>query len=321
MNEKILEALDFVDERFVAGLEDAAPSRAPRLRRMAVLAVAAALLFTVSAAAAGWFDLSAWFSRRWQEQTGQPMAGAQTALLADLSRELDMTAVDGGLRVTAEEITVGQNGVTVLLSARLEEGCLDGQKFYAFDPLWSEVKMEPEDRVCGFGFDFVGFDAATGTAYIAFEYDGFSQTEAVDRVMQLSLYDLVYCTESEAPLETAVDGVWTFTIPVSLPEEPLLLLGDAVVTAEGDGGETPLRLRDLQLSGTGLRFWHDVEQNYSLPLPELIFFDGSALRCYSGSGSRNEEKQRFEQIYGWSAPLDPAEVTAIRFGDDVISIP
>lgn len=323
MSEKLLDALDFVEERFLAELERTAPARRRhRPGRWVLLAAVLVCLFTVTAAAAaGLFGLEGWFDRCWEEETGRGLSEAQTEILADLSQSLDLTAVDNGLRVTAEEITVGQNGVTMLLSARLEEGSLDEQKFYAFDPLWSEVKMEPEDRVCGFGFDFVGFDAATATAYIAFEYDGFSETDTMDRVMQLTLYDLIYCTESEAPVETAVDGVWTFTIPVTMPEEPVLLLGDAVVTAEGDREEEQtLRLRDLQLSSTGLRFWHDVEQNYYLPLPELILSDGSALRCFSGSGSRNEERQRFEQSYGWSAPLDLADVTAIRFGEEIIPV-
>lgn len=325
MSEKILEALDYVDERFLADLEKGGRLRRRRPRRMGLLAAAAALagLFTVTAAAAGLFGLEGWFSLRWREQTGRTMTTEQADALADITEALDMTVVDNGLRVTAEEVTVGYNGVTVLFSARLEEGELEEEFYYSFDPLMLGVLMEPRDTVYSYGFDFAGFDEAGSTAYIVFEYSGFSQENLkTGHNLHLTLCDLVYCTDSNAPIEMAVEGIWEFSIPLTTPEEPLLVLGDAEVSAKNDQGEAlTLRLRDLQLSSTVLRFWHDVEQNYNLPLPELIFSDGSALRCFTGGGSRNEEKQRFEQAYEWAAPIDLDQATAIRFGEDIIPIP
>lgn len=321
MNEKILEALDFVDERFVAEVEDMTPSWVCRLRRMAVLAAAAALLFTVTAAAAGWFDLSAWFSRRWQEQTGQPMTGAQTALLADLSQELDMTAVDGGLRVTAEEVTVGRNDVAVLFRVQMEEGALEPCMWYGFDPVWSMVDMEPGDKASGHGFDFVGFDEAEGAAYIVFEYTGISdQALSAGRHLHLELKNLIFCTDNVSPTQTAVEGSWVFDIALEA-REAILSLGDFdVEVLDADGVIRSVRLRDLELSGTGLHYWRDTQREEGLPLPWLLLSDGTELRAASGGSYRTEE-ERFLESWSWTAPVELESICGIRIGQTKILLP
>ncbi len=148
MSEKLLDALDFVEERFLAELERTAPARRRhRTGRWVLLAAVLVCLFTVTAAAAaGLFGLEGWFDRRWEEETGRGLSEAQTEILADLSQSLDLTAVDNGLRVTAEEVTVGRNDVAVLFRVQMEEGELEPCMWYGFDPVWSMVDMEPGDK-------------------------------------------------------------------------------------------------------------------------------------------------------------------------------
>lgn len=204
----------------------------------------------------------------------------------------------------------------------MEEGKLREDLLYSFDPMLVEAAMEPIDSVYSYGFDFAGFDEGEGVAYIVFEYSGFDEEKLQSgRYLHLSLYDLVSCTKSNAPLETVVEGRWEFSLPLTTPAEPTLVLGDAEVTATDDQGDTlTLRLRNLRLSSTALRLWYDVEQNYNLPLAELIFSDGSALRCLTASGHRDEAEQRFEMAYEWAAPVELDQVTAIRFGADIIPV-
>lgn len=319
-----LESLHFTDEqkRQIAA-RAAEGAKRPRRRSWGGMALAAAcmtllLAGTAVAAAGGPATLADWVSSQWQESIGAPLTQEHQAVLDALTQPVGVSDTDNGVTVTLDSVTVGDSCLWLLLKA---EGDLEDEEnayLYHFGDVEMNFDFSPDtvDTPGGYSWDY-GYTGvgADGRLTLLMRYTitlGREDSLAGGYEAVLELGDLLYSDE------TRLRGQWSLPFTMEQVEQEAVMLERAVVPAwdhETGGESSEVELRDIRVTGTGVRF--SQERVTAMRYPEmtgLVMEDGT-LVTYGGGGSRSLDEDTWISDYYWDIPVDFDQAVALRFGD------
>lgn len=297
-----------------------------------IAALLSVFLMGAGVAAVIWGDsIQSWFGHYWQSITGQEVSAGQAALIDHLSQEIGVSQTIGDVTVTVDSETVGDDSFFLLL--RIEGLTLSAQKSYGFNEMDIKVSPDPLEELGGmssFGYTTHGIDG-DGSAILILEYDYVTKEGYVEDTRPLEIEiifrDLMQSPQTEWE-KTLQSGEWTYQFTIDRSNPPLTIsVPDATVNAidltkRDEYTTVPVRLYDMEITNTGLRFKYDY-QNGSYDIPahiDAILESGISIGVGSGSGHPLEENGLLFCSYKWMVPIDLAEVTAINFNGIIISI-
>ena len=280
--------------------------------RMLLIATIVGLVLAGTALAAAAPGIRQWFSQQWTQETGRPIRTDQLGLIDQLSDAVGISAEFGGITVTVDSVTRGENVIWFLLeidgdlpsreeletslreTAELSEnslsadspvGCLFENVELAFDP----AVLAPQSGY-SYGMEQAGV-RADGSIMLLIEYRPFdgkcSFLEATAVTMELS--DLEMGITSCGSTVSVAEGPWklTFALPAIDPP-PSLTTGSgqapgvvplnrnlsygASLAMDPPGRET-MAFQDIHVTPTGFTiFWSDPEQTTRLFPPPGLWY-------------------------------------------------
>ena len=186
MNEKILNALDKVDERFiiasspenikamknvVSGL-DCQRKKLSKRKVWLVAVLAAAFVFVGAGVVAVVYgdSIQSWFGYYFGIITGHEMSEEQKGIIDHLSQDINQSQTVGETTVTVDSVTVGDDNFYLLL--RIEGNKFSDRHHYIFDTNILEVSPDPVEGDGGlgsYGIQFHGIDG-DGAALMLMDY-------------------------------------------------------------------------------------------------------------------------------------------------------
>lgn len=310
-------------------------SRVHGKRKLAVIlltAVMAVLLISCGVAAAVYGEnIQAWFGYYWEEITGQDMEEGQTAVISRLSQEIGVSATDGDLTVTVDSATGSENIFYILLRV---EGYRFAQRYrYGFETRNLEVDPEalPDTvSVSSYGVQYLGVDeTGAGLFLIDFDYgttDG-EPGELGDLPMTLTLRNLTRRKEHEdlRKRKIAAEGEWrlSFTLDRSRLPEKVLLPDTEVGGMDPETGErTTVKLTDIVVSNTGIRFTYDSKNGTAEPFGGITVSlkNGSRIENGQGTGTVEADLTTRNYVWHWSIPLNIADISSVTIGGTEIKM-
>ena len=112
-------------------------------------------------------------------------------------------------------------------------------------------------------------------------------------------------------------------------QSPAITLASAQVSVYGTGWEDvpetegeervpeTITVTDIRLTATGVSFY--APDPVDMSTAAALLADGTEVRDSGGGGGRTEDG-RWYAVYDWPAPLNLAEVTALRIGETVLPL-
>lgn len=295
-----------------------------------VAAVLAAVLATSALAVAASPTLRDWFARQWGERTGGEISEGQAVVIESLTQEVGQSAADNGVTVTVDSITVGSDSLWALLE--VEGWDFDRDAQYTFDGVRVDIAPDPSEGEIGGG----GYSARSigltedGKCRMLLEYTSTISTgnQLTDGgyTLEIALRDLSRFQSGTGENEILCPGTWSFSIPLTVEslsatvtmEGPVTVAGELL---EGDADEwahKEVTLREITLTATGLSFLADSDGVGDL-WATAILSDGTEVRSTGSGGSRRSDDTWYCS-HQWPAPIDVADVAALRIGDTEIPL-
>lgn len=283
-----------------------------QIPRMLLIAAIVVLVLAGTALAAAVPGIRQWFSQQWTEQTGRPIHTDQLGLIDQLSDAVGASAQSGGITVTVDSVTRGEDVIWFLLkigggipsreeletslretaefpegslSADAPAGCLFGNVELTFDP----AVLDPGSGYCC-SMEQAGV-RADGSLMLLMEYRPFdgkrSLLEAAGVTMELSGLEMGI-TSCDTAVSVA-EGPWNlmFSLPAIDPP-PSLTTGSGQVPGVvplnrnvsygasldmDPPGREMMAFQDIQVTPTGFTIlWSDPEQTTRLFPPPGLWY-------------------------------------------------
>ncbi len=319
-HETLSDALTGVNDRFLLEAVDYRRS-APRLRKLGVVVLAAALSLLLMGAAIWHENIQNTLASYWQVITGQTVTENHAQLLSTLTQEIHQSKTVNGITVTVDSATVGEDCFFLLLHV---EGLEHGQKYrYQFDDIHMDVTPDPAQDV----------PSTKGIGLIHKQrYDDGSFSVLLDYVVadtlepsgdttplhvELTLENLMPIPDT---IDDTVEGIWEFSFDLERSQPvPKVTVPELVLAPEG--ASRAIRLTNLVLTNTEMRFQVPTPDGFEPQLKiDAILRDGSTLwtNCYYVPTRDNTS------LYAtciWHVPIDPEEVAALNINGFEIPIP
>lgn len=304
-------------------------------RKLVVILLAAAMaliLVSCSVAAAIYGDnIQAWFSCYWEEITGSDMAEGQTAVINKLSQEIGVSATDGNLTITVDSATGSENIFYILI--RVSGHQFTQRHNYGFDTksLTADPNALPDTlRVSSFGIRYLGVDAeGNGLFLIDYNYvtsDGMAY-DLNELPMTLNLENMTQRNLHGSHTQDIIieEGQWSlsFTLDRSQVPEKLSLPNAEVGGMNQETGErVSVKLTDIVLSNTGIRYTYDSQHGTIEPFGEItvLLKNGSQIEDGQGTGTVEEDLTTRNYIWHWSIPLNIDDIASIIISGTELSI-
>jgi len=330
---KFSDALDELDSRYVEeALSYHGGSNGARRLRCFPAALAAAILALLLMGAGVIVviyggSIQSWFEHQWEIMTGEQMSDSQSAVIDHLSQEIGMSQTAGGLTVTVDSATIGYDNFFLLLRV---EGLKFSRRYgYAFENVMIEVEPDPIQEGGGMrscGIQCHGLDG-DGAALFLVEHSYTSEigNERDTRPLEITL-TLKNFKDGLHTEKLLTEGEWNFRFSVDRSKPvKVIQLPDTEVTARNreTEGLTPVMIRNIELTNTGLAFQYDYVKS-GLSLEEdvtAVLSSGERIDAKSGSGVVMEDGTTLNCAYQWPMPLDIADVSYIEIGEGKISVP
>lgn len=295
-------------------------------RVAAVVAAAAVLSITAMAAAFGGGILD-WFGREWDSWTGQSLGESQAETIQRLTQPVGESVTDGNITVTVDSITVGTDNLWALLKVSGME--FSNREEYGFADVSVEITPDPADLsanvgVVSYGTQLMGVDE-NGDLNLILEYFATLPTDAQLSVggctLELTLTGLTEGEYGGEKPETAAEGTWRFSIPLTVESRaPVVTIEKAEVPswspATDEYSSEPVTLTDIRISDTGIRFRASGEFISDV---SAVLKDGTEVRN-SGGGGGVDEDGTYTFSYTWVVPVNVEDIAALRFGETEIPV-
>lgn len=303
------------------------PTKVRRTRRPLRPILVAALLLCVLVGSAFAVALNGnllpYFADQWQNLTGTALSEDQNQLITGLTTEIGDRVVAGEDAMTLESVIVGENAVWVL--ARLEAPDAAFSPDARYDVFGFDGQITPAAASSGYGFSVQSTTVnADGSLSMLMLFNAALPSETAlnsgDYRLELDFESVV--DNSGTPHTTVAEGPWHFSIPLDSaePEQSRTLqnlLVPAQIETAGSSESVTVELTDLVVSSTGLRFSY-VGENTAMRSISAVLRDGTVVPAAVGlAGMQGSE---WNAAYQWKLPLNPNEITALRFGGTIIPI-
>lgn len=283
-----------------------------QIPRILLIAAIVVLVLAGTALAAAAPGIRQWFSRQWTQETGRPIHTDQLGLIDQLSDAVGVGAKSGGVTVTVDSVTRGENVIWFLLEI---DGDLPSRE--ELETILGEAAVSPEDASdalpgCLFETVELTFDPAVsgprsgyslgieqagaradGSVMLLMEYRPFggkySLLEATTVTMELS--DLEMGITSSDATTAVAEGPWelTFSLPaIELPPSQTMSTGSGqapgvvplnrnVSYGKSLAMDPPARetmaFQNIQVTSAGFTIlWSDPEQTTRLFPPPGLWY-------------------------------------------------
>ena len=334
MNRKdLFNAVNEIDDDVLERSERATISNVVPIRRRWPVALIAAILclFLMGAGVVAVIygdSIQNWFGHYFELVTGQNMSEGQTALIDHLSQDISQSKTIGETTVTVDSVTVGDDSFYLLL--RVEGVELSNRYSYSFDGVTLEVFPDPLEEVDGIGshgIQYQGMDG-DGAALLLMDYsyatqEGF-ELDTTPLEVHLILENFMRSPQSDNR-KMITEGVWEFNFTIDRSQPPATIaLPDTEVMAMNLElrEETPIILKNIELTNTGIRFQYDYQEGtYSMEAHlEVVLKNGATIGYSGGSGTPLGDGTTLNCSYQWMIPVNLDEVQAIRIGSVEIPV-
>lgn len=331
-NELLLEAVGGVDLALVEEAREVAWSRRRTGRRALTLALAAALVFALSATAYGYFGGADWFKSWFADRSGS-LTASQEAYIDANAADIGQSVTVNGWTVTVRSVLADQYDFCILLridppagtkldadsGAELRDlsiGRTDGADKGAVSGLTGGVVWSEEDG----GLTCVWTQGITARPGSDFSYlDGAERTVRLERL--------------HSGPDAVIEGPWEFTLtlPTSggeaaeLAPEPVPCQGERLIVRAGEGYErqsldmTVISLR-LTALGAVAKVEYDPdtrEKGALLTLPvTVVLTDGTEIKASDLGGAYEDSQAEFR--YQFPSPVVLSEVDHVQLPGGVM---
>lgn len=338
-SDMLLTALGEIGEDLVAEAREggAARKRSPRRYAKLLVAAAAAILVmaTIAIAATTGPDdpVAAWFDGRLQSLSGGTMSSAQVALVDELTQELGVSVTNAGYTVTAETVTVGREGLTLLFSISPVEGSLDPLLKYNISLRDTETMLDGqvvEGSHMG-NTKFYRLDEEENKAYVIMDYAGDIPEEAAmaDRFeLDIQVEQLTISSEDFQKDGTYVNGNWDMTIPLKVNAWPETIeLPDTTVRMWSIRYlfflPAKAEVYDISLSETDMNYTYSsknkrLQDGGLISFAQVVLKDGTVIPSDRGGSHRQGDTNTCTNE--WVVPVDLSEVAYVQFGQTKIPV-
>lgn len=294
---------------------------------MTAAVVLAALLGCAAVTAVYGGSIQGFFSHYWKAVYDRPMSDGQAAVIDHLTQDISQSQTVGGVTVTVDSATVGDDTFFLLLR-------VEGQKFskrysYAFDEMSMTFSPDPVSEggggLGGFGFQYQGLDG-DGSLLMMLDMNYAAAEVFVPDTSPLSVeLTLTDLTQGNGRGTVLSEGVWSFTFSLDRSQIPApIQIGDAdALLYDFDKEEhISVPVHHLEVTNTGVRFQLPYRPGRAAELrPTVILKDGTEVHHGGGAGTATEDDEAVSYSFHWSVPVDLDEVSAIRLGLNSIEIP
>lgn len=310
--------------------------KTPKRRRIlsaALVAAALVLVLTGTTLAASGFvpgSMKDWFIQRWAETSGgEGISAEQVALFDQLTQQVGVSDTCNGITVTLDSITCGDSAIWLLVKVSGDLDPVQGEDGITYyfkkpDVLFSEDPDSEHDTPGGYGIEYsFSGTAEDGVLTMLMHYTiNLTGTDSLldGYEAELHLGDLMYRDS------VAWEGEWVLPFTLEPSEQAVLTLESAVVPAHDheNGYEAGVtELRNIRVSGTGIRYTRAAEQQMMYPdLAGVVLEDGTEVPGDGGGERWTGEVYTGEWASNtyWKLPVDLSRVVGVRFGDTVIPL-
>ncbi len=270
----------------------------------------------------------AWHAAAWERRTAQAaLPEEQEQIVESLTVPVGVSAVEDGVTVTVDSVTVGDNTLWTLVKVdgaaafdTAEER--HGRLFQSVEIAFFSPEGAPLKTVeRGYGADFAGAD---GQGHLATMLRVFA--EFLDPAVTLRegcTVEMTFWGISDG--ETVFEGgPWTVRFSLAPMEQmpPVRTAARAEVLADEEAGErVPVTIRDVRVTAEEVRLV--VEGPSARATPDgLVMADGTEVRLegFATGRSAREDGADTEWTFYWSMPVDLNQAEALRFGDTLVPL-
>jgi len=267
-----------------------------------------------------------WFGHYWEFLTGHEMSVAHSSLIDHLSQHIGISQTIDDITVTVDSATVGDDSFFLLVKTSGIK--LSDRYGYSFDKMYIDISPDPWGDNAGmgsFGADFHGVDHnGEGLFLFSHEYttNGDIITDPLDITLSLGNISMFKSGNNEVVAE----GPWEFTFTINPNTlDDIITLPDTEVMAFDhtidEYTEIPVTISNIEINCTSLRFSYN-HKGGTLTVDSHIYAilnDGQEISISGGSGTVDGDI--LNNVYRWIIPIEPDELSAIKVGNTVLSVP
>ncbi len=332
-NELLLEAVGGVDLALVEEAREVAWSRRRTGRRALTLALAAALVFALSATAYGYFGGADWFKSWFADKSGG-LTASQAAYIDANAADIGQSVTVNGWTVTVRSALADQYDFCILLRIDPPAGTkldADGGVIDMRDLSIGRADGADKGAASGHTAAVIWSEEGGGLTCVwtqgitARQGSNFSFLDGAERTVRLE--------RLRVGPDTVVEGPWEFTLtlPTSggeaaeLAPEPVPCQGERLVVREGEGYERQsldMTVTSFQLTALGavakVEYDPDTrEKGAMLTLPvTVVLADGTEIKTTDLGGAYGDSQAEFR--YQFPSPVVLSEVDHVQLPGGVM---
>lgn len=319
--------------------------RMTRPVKLALIAAAVVVLLTGTVLAIHYTRITEFMEQHWNETGSTEMTAEQKDFVESRSAAIGESITDGGITVTVDSVTCTSNTVYYLYTVEVGGA-------YALENL-SNVNLDETVCVVSEEYGKIRFTSGGGstleqsgnlfTCEAMYHFEEVPEgTSLADGTFTMQLRfdsgELYYTGDLEHPV--SFDGTWDFEIP--LPESGTVAAITASDTVLDFGSGVTLSLSNIIVTDSGCTFTAAANQTRYLITayqdeealtfmrerePDKVFIsfralfaDGTEILNDSSGASLDEATGQYHHHIDWSVPVDPTQLTALRFSDGTTEI-
>ena len=300
-------------------------------RRLSVGLIASILMLLMMGAGVATMiysdSIQHWFGHYWELITGHEMSDSHTELIDHLSQKIGLSQTVDNITVTIDSATVGDDSFFLLIKTSGIK--LSDRYGYSFDKMYIDISPDPWGDNVGmgsFGADFHGIDH-NGEGLFLFSHEYTTNGEIItDPPLDITLSLGNISMFKSGNNEIIAEGPWEFNFTIN-PNilNDIITLPDTEVMAfdhtADEYTEAPVLITDIEINSTSLHFSY-AHQDSTLTVDSHIYAildNGQQIGISGGSGT--VDGNILNNVYRWIIPIDPAELSAIKIGKIIISVP
>ena len=271
-------------------------------------------------------NIQHWFGYYWELITGQQMSVEHIALIDHLSQHIGISQTIGDITVTVDSATVGDDSFFLLVKTSGIK--LSDRYGYSFDKMYIDISPDPWGDNVGmgsFGADFHGIDH-NGEGLFLFSHEYTTNGEIITDPLDITLSLGNISMFKSGNNAVVAEGPWEFSFTIN-PNilDDVITLPDIEVMAfdhtADEYTEIPVTISNIEINCTSLRFSYN-HHGGTLTVDSHIYAilnDGQEIGISGGSGTVDGDI--LNNVYRWIIPIEPDELSAIKFGNTVLSVP
>lgn len=309
--------------------------------RITLIAAAAAALLAGTVVAARLYTRSAdRMEENWNWVAQQPMTTEQKDFIDEESADINETAVDQGITITAQSVTCTDDTayISAVIQVDQEQYSEPYMEMFTADaaatvenPNWAEPVVCSRVETTGNTMQDDGSRELEWRIELSKLPEGQRLNDGAT-VVTVEVNQMVFHYAADVdPQEQIIEGNWT--LAVTLPKSDATPPAEAQQNAEFTG-ELNFTVEDIQVTADSLRFQlvapsndyvivgTDMLELAKAAEPDSTFYsvealleDGTRVPTTGASMSLNEESGMDEWSIQWVAPIDPETAMALIFSD------